>query len=177
MLDISKNTVNARLKDEVISKNSRVDMSKKRQKNNIDPDGTNLAITKISNIPYEDLQNRITSIQIAREGLENSVSILDKMKELVYSDSSDRVESFNKKRFENLKEKLAIEKNQLENSIKDLNNSKSNKVLNERVNQNEEKVENNKRGHLEFIKSLKSVPDLNSIHKGLTSEKVASLLS
>ena len=177
MLDISKNTMNTRPKDEAVNKNSRVDMSKKRQKNNIDPDGTNLAITKINNIPYEDLQNRITSIQVAREGLENSISILDKMKEIVYSDSRDRVESLNKKRFEDLKEKLAIEKSQLEDSIKELNGSRGNKVLNKRVNENEEKVEKSKKGHLEFIKSLKSVPELNSIHKGLTAEKVASLLS
>lgn len=177
MLDIGKNTVNTRSKDEIINKNSRVDMSKKRQKNNIDPNGTNLAISKINDIPYEDLQNRMTSIQVAREGLENSISILDKMKELVYSDSRDSLESFNKKRFESLKEKLVIEKNQLENSIKDLNNSKSNKTLNERVNQNEKGIEKSKKGHLEFIKSLKSVPDLSSIHKGLTAEKVASLLS
>ncbi len=175
MLEISKNSINTRVKDEAISKNNRVDMSKKRQKNNIDPDDSNLVITKINNIPYEDLQNRITSIQVAREGLENSLSILDKMKELVYGDGDDRVEILNKKRFDDLKEKLATEKKQLEESIKDLNSSRTNKELNKRI--NVKNVKNSKKGHLEFIKSLKSVPDLNSIHKGLTAEKVASLLS
>lgn len=175
MLEISKNSINTRVKDEAISKNNRVDMSKKRQKNNIDPDDSNLVITKINNIPYEDLQNRITSIQVAREGLENSLSILDKMKELVYGDGDDRVEILNKKRFDDLKEKLATEKKQLEESIKDLNSSRTNKELNKRI--NVKNLENSKKGHLEFIKSLKSVPDLNSIHKGLTAEKVASLLS
>jgi len=177
MLDITDKNINMRVKDEIINKNSRVDVSKKRQKNNIDPDDSTLSISKINSIPFDDLQNRMTSIQVAREGLENSVGILEKMKDLVYSDKENGIESLNKKKFDLLKNELNTEKEQIENSIKELRSSNDNKLLNERINNDNAKTEKAKKGHLEFIKSLKSVPDLNSIHKGLTAEKVASLLS
>jgi len=175
MLEITKNTVNRRAKDDVINKDNRIEVSKKRQKNNIDPDGSTLVITKINSIPYEELQNRVTSVQVARDGLENSISILEKMKELVYSDN--KTESLNKKRFEGLKKELDIEKQQLDGTIKELRDFKDNKILNKVINQDNDKIETTKKSHLELIKSLKSVPDLNTIHKGLSAERVASLLS
>lgn len=177
MLEITKNTVDLRAKDEVMNKNTRMEVSKKRQSDNLDPDGSSISISKINSIPFEDLQNRMTSIQVARNGLENSISILDKMKELVYSDSKDGIESFNKKKFDLLKEELNNQKKEIEESVRDLSDSSESKMLNSRINKSDSKNEAKKAGHLEFIKSLKSIPDLNSIHKGLTAEKVASLLS
>ena len=177
MLDITENNLNMRVKDEIINKNSRVDVSKKRQVKNIDPDGSTLAISKINSVHFEDLQNRMTSIQVAREGLENSISILDKMKDLIYSEERSGVESLNKKRFDVLKDELKNEKNHIQESIKELRNSNDNKMLNEKINNKKSDVDKAKKGHLEFIESLKSAPSLNSLHKGLTAEKVAALLS
>jgi len=176
MLDITQNTNNMRAKDEIINKSNRMDVSKKRQQKNIDPEGSTLAISKINSIPFEDLQNRMTSVQVAREGLENSIKILEKMKDIVYSEKSNDIDSLNEKRFDTLNDELITEKKQIEESIKDLRMSNDNKLLNKKVNNSNERVDTAKKGHLEFIKSLKSVPNLSSIHKGLTAEKVASLL-
>jgi len=177
MLDITENNLNMRVKDEIINKNSRVDVSKKRQVKNIDPDGSTLALSSINSVHFEDLQNRMTSIQVAREGLENSISILEKMKDIIYSEEKSGIESLNKKRFDTLKDELKNEKNHIQESIKDLRNSSDNRLLNEKINTSSSNVDKAKRGHLEFINSLKSAPNLNTIHKGLTAEKVAALLS
>ena len=143
---------------------------KKRHEENIDK--KNVRILKSEKLPYEDLQNRITNLQIVKDGLKNAVNILERMKSMVYDDKD--MDFSDKKDFYKLKEELKKEKKEMEKSVEKFENAENTENIKL---YDEAEAEKLKRKHIDFIKNMKKSASLNSLHKGLTKEKVASLLS